>query len=50
MYTGLCKSTLCVDYKNIPTHGKFSVNGKYVLLNTLNNLITLWDWQEADIC
>lgn len=50
MYTGNCKTTLCVDNTSISSFAKFSRNGKFVLVSTLSDLITLWDWNKSEIC
>ncbi|KRX02271.1 WD40-repeat-containing domain [Pseudocohnilembus persalinus] len=48
-YTGLCQKTICVDNSSTPSYSKFSPNGRFVLLSTLRNLITLWDWRTISI-
>lgn len=47
LYNGLCKKTLCYDYNNKPTYSKFSQNGSYIMMQTLNSKISLWDWKKS---
>ena len=49
IYTGICKSTLCKGNFTIDTYSKFTNNSKYILVSTLTDTISLWDWNKSEI-